>query len=114
MLVRTVFKGVIGVLTTLVMILGTTLLVQAINAYGSGETQDGIAFANLLLAISILSFPLSLFFCIKTVKTYRKHQSTYGLPEPPSRLFLLLSVSGALVLLNALTLTLYFVYIAST
>jgi hypothetical protein len=108
-----VAKGLGMLLTAVVVTLGITLLVQSMIDYSNGETQDGSAFASLLLSSCLISFPITAFFIGKTVATYRQQQTKYGMPEPPARLFLLIAISGVLLIVTGLTLTMYVIYITA-
>lgn len=109
----TAARGVVMLVTVFVVTMGITLLVQSIIDYSNGETQDGNAFAYLLLATCLIAFPLTAFFIMKTVATYRQQQTKYGMPEPPARMFLLIAISGVLLLVTGLTMTMYLIYITA-
>ncbi len=111
---RASVRATVIVFTVLVLTFGTTLLVQALIDYFNGESQDGAAFAYMLLATCLIAFPLSLYFIYQTFTAYRRQESTYSLPEPPARLFLLLSVSGILSLVTLLSLTMYVIFITAS
>ena len=113
-LLRTTAKAVVIAGTVLVLTVGVTLLVQAIIDYLNGEAQDGNAFAYLLLATCLIAFPLSVYFIVQTVATYRRQQTKYGMPEPPARFFLLISVSSVLSIVTCLTLTMYIIFITTS
>jgi hypothetical protein len=106
-------RGVVMLVTVFVITMGITLLVQSIIDYSNGETQDGNAFASLLLSTCLIGFPLTAFFILKTIATYRQQQTKYGMPEPPARMFLLITTSVALSIVTGLTMTMYIIYITA-
>jgi hypothetical protein len=107
---RSVAKGVLLFLVFLLLTVGSIVLYAGVQNYFEDDHDDA-AFTNVVLGLSLVSLPLALLFTARASRSYRRSRSQYELPDTPLYFFTQTFLSAGFLLLAAVSLMLYLVYV---
>ena len=107
-----IVKFGVGALTVPVLIIGSLILYEGLHDYFSDEPSiDDARFGDALLGVTIVGFPLSVYFGYKTSQSSKLHSSTYDQPDSPLEFLSLVIITSGLALITFLSMALYIVFI---
>lgn len=111
--VRTLFRYAFWIYSAVSMSFGLLMLVTGYQNLQDPDTA-GDAYRLIIFSSTFLVLPVTIFFTVKAVKSYHGMNTKYGLPDSPTRPFILVAASIFLVMCIIITIAIYLVVVRSS